>query len=704
LSRPLIIVESPAKARTLERMLARRYRVMASMGHVRDLPKSQFGVDVDNAFQPKYITIRGKGDVLRELRKAARKAKRVYLATDPDREGEAISWHLAQALDLPVAWARIEFHEITKDAVDKALQRPRPLDENLVNAQQARRILDRIVGYKLSPLLWRKIRRGLSAGRVQSATLRLVCDREDEIRAFVPVEYWTLHAKLALPGEGARELTARFWGTAAGKVELAREEDVQKVTAGLEGVEYRVLEVRSRERRRHPAPPFTTSTMQQEAWRKLGFSVKKTMAVAQQLYEGLDLGEEGATGLATYIRTDSTRVADEARAAARECIRTRFGEAFLGERDAAAKTDGAGPGGAHEAIRPTATSRTPEAMKVFLSTDQQKLYRLIWERFMASEMAPALYDLVTVEIQAGAYRFRAGGSTLRSPGFTVLYTEGTDEAETDRTEEQTIPELRESEVLRYLDMDARQHFTSAPARYTEASLVRALEERGIGRPSTYAPIIDTIVHRGYVFKQDRRLVPSELGCLVVDMLKRYFPDILDVAFTAEMEGRLDRVEEGSADWAGVLRGFYEPFLEALKRAEEEIGPVDLPVQATDVPCEKCGRLMVIKEGRFGRFMACPGFPECRFTKPILQAVDAVCPDCRGSMVERRSKKGRRFYGCANYPACSFVTWRRPTGRTCASCGAFLVQQKSRGAEVERCVRDACGYQEPVGSADDEARP
>lgn len=703
--KPLIIVESPAKARTIERLLGRRYAVKASMGHVRDLPRSQFGVDIDGGFQPKYITIRGKGDILKELREATRKASKVYLATDPDREGEAISWHLAQALDLPSNGARIEFHEITKDAVQRALKHPRSINGDLVNAQQARRILDRIVGYKLSPLLWKKVRRGLSAGRVQSVALRLVCDREDEIKAFVSEEYWSVEARLAQAREGAAAFSARFWGTADGRMVLPDEKAVVAVRQAIEGATYRVLDVKKRERRRNPAPPFTTSTMQQEASRKLGFTVKKTMAVAQQLYEGLELGDKGPTGLVTYIRTDSTRVADEARKSCRGFIAERYGADYLAAEEKDQKDrvpEGPGIQGAHEAIRPTEVIRMPEEVKPFLTPDQLKLYRLVWERFVASQMAASIYDTATAEIEAGRYRLRANGSILRFAGFSVIYTEGSDEAaDQEKAEEAMLPDLEPGDRLVSQGTEAKQHFTQPPPRYTEAMLVKTLEEKGIGRPSTYAPIIETLLQRGYALKKDKRFMPSELGCLVVAMLKEYFADILDVAFTAEMEDRLDEVEEGSEDWVKVISEFYHPFEDTLKKAEEEIGPVELPEEESDVLCEKCGRRMVIKQGRFGKFLACPGFPECRFTKPLLEVLDARCPQCGGAIVERRTKKGRRFYGCSNYPSCTFVSWQRPTSQTCPECGAFTVKRKVDGADVVKCVRDTCGYEEPYTAMDED---
>lgn len=693
MTKSLIIVESPAKAKTIEKFLGRRYTVRASMGHVRDLPKSQFGVDVEKGFEPKYITIRGKGDILKELRESARKADKVYLATDPDREGEAISWHLASVLGLDQAVpCRIEFHEITKEAVNKALKRPRRINGDLVEAQQARRILDRLVGYRLSPLLWKKVRRGLSAGRVQSVAMRLISDREEEIKAFVPEEYWSLSARLN-QSESAPIFEARYYGREGSKVEVKSEAEMKELLTGLEGVRYTVTSVKRRERRRNPAPPFITSTLQQEASRKLGFTVRRTMAVAQQLYEGLDLGDEGTAGLVTYIRTDSARIAEEARTAAQEYIQETFGEDHCSREPLKEDEKKKGVQGAHEAIRPTSVLREPERVKHHLSSDQYKLYKLIWERFLSSQMAPAVLDMVSVEIAAGPHVFRASGSTVKFAGFMAIYIEGQDD-EAEKEEQSLLPELNEGERLNLIELAPRQHFTQPPPRYTEAMLVRALEENGIGRPSTYAPIIETIQQRGYVVKEEKRFVPTELGVLVVDLLKEYFPRIIDVEFTADFEDKLDRIEEGDSDWRGVLEEFYGPFSQTLQAAEEEIGEVELPEEVSDVPCEKCGRMMVVKYGRFGKFLACPGFPECRSTKPIVEKTGVFCPKCGGEVVERKSKKGRKFYGCGNYPNCDFVTWYKPVQHQCPECGAFLVQRRNREEGLHyRCVREGCDYQE-----------
>lgn len=698
LSKNLIIVESPAKAKTIEKFLGRRYMVKASMGHIRDLPKSQLGVDTEGDFDPKYITIRGKGDILKELRDSAKKADKVFLATDPDREGEAISWHLAQVLKLEENQPlRIEFHEITKDAIQKAIKKPRTIDKHRVEAQQARRILDRLVGYKLSPLLWRKVRRGLSAGRVQSVAVRLIVDRNAEIKAFVKEEYWSISARLTA-NAGATALTAKFHGTAEGKVELRSEVDATGIVTVVHNEPFAVQSVKKREKRRNPAFPFTTSSLQQEASRKLGFSVRRTMSVAQQLYEGLDLGDAGHTGLVTYIRTDSTRIAGEAEEAAAKYIGETYGLDYLPteKREAEKK---AGEQGAHEAIRPTEVSRTPDSVREFLSQDQYRLYRLIWDRFVASQMAPAVLDTVSVEIAAGGQIFRASGSTIKFTGFMKIYIEGEDEEGKEKEEEGLLPDLTEGQALQLLELTPKQHFTQPPPHYTEAMLVKALEERGIGRPSTYAPIIETIQARGYVVKEEKRFIPSELGQRVTEILKEYFPSVIDVEFTAAMEGELDHIEEGEIDWHGVLKEFYGPFEATLKDAEEKIGGFELEDEESEVECDKCNRRMVIKYGRFGKFLACPGFPECKNTKPILEETGVVCPTCSaGQIVERKSKKGgRKFYGCARYPECDFVSWEKPVAHPCPECGAtYLVEKrhKERGL-LHICKTPECGFEQAV---------
>lgn len=704
MGKPLIIVESPAKARTLERFLGRRYTVRASKGHLRDLPKSQLGVDVEHGFVPKYITIRGKGDVLKELRDTAKKASRVYLATDPDREGEAISWHLAQILGIETGRpVRIVFHEVTPDAVAHALKEPRPIDEDLVEAQKARRILDRLVGYELSPLLWRKIRRGLSAGRVQSAALRIVVRREEEIESFVPRVFWTLSPLVRAPkGETFR---TRYVEKTDSPAELAAEEDVRRVIERLtQGTALEVTEVRDRERHRRPAAPFTTSTLQQEASRKLGFTVRRTMSLVQSLYEGEDVPGEGRVGLVTYIRTDSTRVAEPAREEALAYIRDTWGEPYAQEKARAVK-DGPQSQGAHEAIRPTSVRRRPEDLKGVLKPDALKLYRLIWQRFLSSQMADALYQVRTLTAQSGAVdhdeppvRLRASASTVVFAGFLSLYEEtredtgnGSDSA----AEGDALPDVTKGDRLTVLEAQPEEHTTLAPPRYGEASLVKTLEELGIGRPSTYAPIIETLEARGYVARKDRTLTPTELGRLVDAMLREHFPDIVDPEFTAAMETALDRVEEGQTPAEGVLEGFYKDFHAEVTRADEAIGHVDLPEEITDVPCPECGRPMAVKYGRYGRFLACTGFPECRGSLPYQEKTGAICPLCGKDVVARRSRRGRAFYGCSGYPDCTFTTWNRPAGHDCPVCHAFLVVRRVKGEDVFRCVREGCGHEVPA---------
>ena len=699
MSKNLVIVESPAKAKTISKFLGRGYTVKASMGHVRDLPRSQFGVDIEDGFKPKYITVRGQGKTLQELRKAVKKAERVYLATDPDREGEAISWHLVEALNLDEDQARrIEFHEITKKAVQNALKSPRALDRNRIDAQQARRILDRLVGYKLSPLLWTKVKRGLSAGRVQSVALRLICDREAEIAAFKPEEYWSVTAVL-LAGEARAGTTfeAKLRLLDGKAAELKDEASAQRVVDALKDAEFKVIRVARRERRRNPAPPFTTSTLQQEASRRLGFPPRKTMSIAQQLYEGLEVEGEGTVGLITYLRTDATRVAEEAQAEARAFIEATFGEAFRPEKPYQYPSR-SGAQAAHEAIRPTSVMRRPDDVKGSLRRDQYRLYRLIWERFVASQMSPAVLDTLTVDIQAGRAEFRATGSTVKFPGFMSVYTEqGDDEKAPERSAAEDearaqLPPLAEGEVLRCRHLEAKQHFTQPPPRYSEAMLVKTLEELGIGRPSTYVSIIDTIQQRGYVNLVDKRFVPTELGILIVDLLKEHFPDIVDVKFTANMEDRLDRIEEGEVEWRRVLEEFYQPFAQALSQASKLIDEVEIEDEATDEVCEVCGRHMVIKRGRFGKFLACPGFPECKNTRPLLVEVGVDCPECGSPIVERRSRRGRVFYGCSAYPECSFTAWNRPINRRCPRCGGLMsaVVRKTKGSQ-HVCLDKACGY-------------
>ncbi|HET7342979.1 MAG TPA: type I DNA topoisomerase [Methylomirabilota bacterium] len=736
--RGLVVVESPTKVKTIAKYLEGKYVVKASMGHVRDLPKSQLGVDPKKNFKPKYVVTPAKKKVLEDLVKAAEKADTLYVATDPDREGEAIGWHLAQELPFERKNVyRITFNEITERAVKAAFTKPGRIDLKKVDAQQARRVLDRLVGYSLSPLLWDKIRRGLSAGRVQSVAVRLIVDREREIQAFVPVEYWTLHAKLkaALPPE----FTATLREVDGQKASLAGEEATRAVMARLEGVPWVVRSVTRGERKRNPAPPFITSTLQQDAGRKLGFSAKKTMTVAQQLYEGIDVGEEGPVGLITYMRTDSVRIAAEAQAEARRWATERLGAEFVPDAAPVYKSRGSAQE-AHEAIRPSDVTREPKALARFLTKDQLALYRLIWERFLASQLMPAVYDTVAADIEADGTVFRAQGQTLKFKGFTAVYVESREDgdAAADEDAESAVPVLEEGEVLTLLGLGPRQHFTQPPPRYTEASLIKTLEELGIGRPSTYASILGTIINdRGYVHRERRTLFPTELGMAVTDKLTPFFGDIMDVGFTAQMEDHLDKVEEGELGWVETVKEFYEPFKRDLARAKKEMGSEkagekigeacpecggdlikrrgrfgqfiacsnypdckykrNLPGseraedEPTDEKCPTCERPMVIKHGRFGKFIACSGYPECKTTKPITLGI--ACPECeKGQIVERRSRKGRTFFGCSAYPDCKFVLWQRPVAEPCPTCGApFLTERVARGRRVQRCWREGCDF-------------
>ncbi len=686
----LVIVESPAKAKTIEKFLGRKYQVKASLGHVRDLPKSQLGIDIEQGFEPKYITIRGKGEILKELRDAAAKAKDVLLATDPDREGEAISWHLAHALKLDMNKpCRIRFHEITKPAVQAAMEHQEIIDRPLVDAQQARRILDRLVGYRLSPLLWRKVKKGLSAGRVQSVAVRIICDREDEIDSFEQQEYWTLHGSFQSTNENGL-FDAQLIEYNGKKIDVSNGDEARDLANRMRSEIYSVSSVKKRERRRFPAPSFTTSTFQQEASRKLNFGVRKSMMLAQQLYEGVELGKEGRVGLITYMRTDSTRVSDLAVQSARQVLLSRFGKEYLGS--IGKKKSNQDQEGAHEAIRPTYPDKTPDQMKEYLSRDQLRVYRLIWDRFMASQMAPAVFDTVTVLIQGGPFLMRASGSQIRFAGFTALYVEGTDEDEKD--ESTLLPEVAERQELKLDQVEPIQHFTQPPPRYSEATLIKTMEENGIGRPSTYAPTIDTIRQRGYVFLEEKRFYVSELGRIVNDILIANFGEIMNVEFTAKMESDLDRVEEGKMGWQQVVGLFYQDFETALVKAEQNIEEIEIEDEVSDVVCEKCGRMMVIKWGRFGKFLACPGFPECRNTKSFLKETGTDCPLCGGAVVERISKKGRKFYGCENFPECDFISWDKPVDKNCPECGAYMVEKNTkRRGTFYRCSSKECGHEE-----------
>jgi DNA topoisomerase-1 len=696
-TQPLIIVESPTKARTIKKFLPSRYVVKASVGHVRDLPKSTLGVDVDHDFTPKYLTIKGKGDVIKELRSAAKTASDVYLATDPDREGEAIAWHLAELLKLEDP-KRIELHEITKDAALAALREPHRIDMDRVNAQQARRILDRLVGYKISPLLWAKVRSGLSAGRVQSVAVKLIVDREREITAFVAREYWTITALLSKAGDAAT-FPAELVSIRGEKAEVGDGETAARIAADLEGAAFAIAAIKRREQRRFAAPPFTTSTLQQEASRKLKLRVRRTMQLAQALYEGVDLGDEGTQGLITYMRTDSTRVSDTARDAAKAYVTERFGEPYTGARVHKVRE---GAQDAHEAIRPTSVARTPEKMAGVLKRDELRLYTLIWERFVASQMAPAVFDQTTVEINAAAYGLRATGSVLKFPGYTAVYEEGTDEGESADANESgaakqkngkaaakrtVLPPLAESDALERRKIEPKQHFTEPPPRFTEASLVKALEENGIGRPSTYSTIVETIQARQYVEQSDRRFRPTEIGEAVNDLLAEHFRDIMDLEFTASMENKLDRVAEGGEPWVDVLRNFWGPFEKNLELAEARLPKLESKDEPTDEICPNCARPMVIKTGRFGRFISCSGYPECKTTRPILKETGALCPKDGGKVVERKSRKGRTFYGCANYPKCDFVSWDRVVPEPCPVCGAYVVAKVRRSGTAYECSGD-----------------
>ncbi|KAF6574362.1 type I DNA topoisomerase [Paenibacillus polymyxa] len=691
----LVIVESPSKAKTIGKYLGSKYIVKASMGHIRDLPKSQIGVEVENDFNPKYITIRGKGSILKELKDARKKVKKVYLAADPDREGEAIAWHLAHALELDdTADCRVVFNEITKQAVKDAFKTPRKINMDLVNAQQARRILDRLVGYKISPLLWKKVKKGLSAGRVQSVAVKIILDRENEISEFVPEEYWTITAKLAIKDS---TFEAKFHKLRGEKKELSSEADVQEVLEAIGKSPYKVRDVKEKERLRNPSPPFTTSSLQQEAARKLNFRASKTMSVAQQLYEGVDLGKEGTVGLITYMRTDSTRIAASAQEEAKELIIQKYGEAFVPETPRQYSKKAANAQDAHEAIRPTSALREPETVKPFMSRDQFRLYKLVWERFMASQMASAIMDTLSVDIEAGETIFRAAGSKVRFPGFMKVYVEGNDDGKTE--EDKLLPPLQPGDKLKKEAVEPKQHFTQPPPRYTEARLVKTLEELGIGRPSTYAPTLETIQKRGYVAIEEKKFFPTELGELVIEQMEEFFPEILNVEFTAHMEGDLDHVEEGEGNWVKVLSDFYESFEKRLEVAEEEMKEIEIKDEVSDVICDKCGSQMVYKLGRFGKFLACSAFPDCRNTKPIVKDIGINCPTCgEGHVVERRSKKGRIFYGCDRYPECDFVSWDKPSIKPCPSCSSLMVEKRTKQGTKLNCT--VCDHSEMLEESDE----
>ena len=679
----LVIVESPAKAKTIKKYLGKDFEVVASMGHIRDLPKSKFGVDVENNFEPHYINMRDKSDVIKELKKQAKKSDTIYLATDPDREGEAISWHLAQLLNLNMNDNnRVTFNEITKTGVQNGMNNPRQIDIDLVNAQQTRRILDRIVGYQLSPFLWKKVKRGLSAGRVQSVTVRLIVDREREIRSFVPVEYWSVDAKFTTKGKVRKTFPSKL-------VTIDTEEETNKILARLEGKNFEVTNVKKKVTKKAPAPPFITSTLQQEASKRLSFQSKRTMKTAQELYEGIEIKGMGAVGLITYMRTDSLRISDEARNSAKTYIEAKFGEKYIPDKPRVFKSK-SNAQDAHEAIRPSMPELEPDSIKDNLTADQYKLYKLIWSRFIASQMANALLDTVSIDITADNCVFRSSGYSVKFDGFTVLYEETKDEEEEDN---KILPEINNGDIVNVKELKGNQHFTQPPARYTEASLIKTLEENGIGRPSTYAPIITTIISRYYVERDGKQLKPTQLGEVVTDLMKEHFKKIVDAKFTANMETTLDEVEKGKTNWVETLDKFYKDFEKTLKKAETDMEGkrVKVPDETTDLICEKCGKPMVIKIGRFGRFIACSGFPDCKNTKKIVQETKGICPICGQKIVLKKSKKGRSFYGCDNYPECNFMTWYPPTEEKCPKCNSTLFKKGGKSAKL-MCLKPDCGYE------------
>ena len=688
----LVIVESPAKAKTIERYLGKKYTVKASMGHIRDLPKSQMGVDVEENYKPKYITIRGKGDILKELRKSAKKAKKIYLAADPDREGEAIAWHLAHILNVDEnSECRVVFNEITKDAIKESFKHPRKIDLDLVDAQQARRILDRLVGYNISPLLWKKVKKGLSAGRVQSVALKMILDREKEIKNFEPEEYWSIDAQFQ---KDAEMFDGTFYGIDGKKAALNTEKDVNDIKARLDGNKFTIDKVNKRERKRNPAQPFITSSLQQEAARKLNFRAKKTMMIAQQLYEGIDLGRKagGITGLITYMRTDSTRISETAKQEAKSYIEENYGKEYLGASRAVKNKEGAQD--AHEAIRPTSTLRDPKTLKDVLSREQLRLYKLIWERFVASQMSPAVMDTMTVHLLNNDVEFRATGSKIKFKGFMRVYVEGTDDNK--KVEDKLLPDLEEGTTVESKEIIPNQHFTQPPPRYTDARLVRAMEEQGIGRPSTYAPTLDTIQRRGYISMDNKRFIPTELGTIVCELVEEFFPEIIDADFTAKMETDLDSIEEGKIEWMKIIDEFYGGFSKRLDIAEKEMEKIEIKDEPAGIDCENCGNEMVYKMGRYGKFLACSNFPECRNTKPILKEIGVKCPKCKdGNVVERKSKKRRTFYGCDQFPECDFVSWDKPISRPCPKCESLLVEKKSKKEAQIQCTN--CEYKEVAQS-------
>ena len=689
-SKKLLIVESPAKAGTIKKYLGKDYNVVASMGHIIDLPKSQLGVDVDHGFTPKYITIRGKGTLLALLKKEAAKADTVYLATDPDREGEAISWHLAKALNIdPDSKCRVTFNEITKSAVKAAIKQPRKIDMDLVNAQQARRILDRIVGYKISPILWEKVKKGLSAGRVQSVATRLICDREEEIENFTPEEYWTISALLTEPGSG-KDFEARYYGEHNEEKKLSTGDDAKKILDDIQGADFIVDSIKTGEQKRNPQPPFTTSTLQQDASRKLNFQAAKTMQVAQTLYEGINLGGRiGSIGLITYMRTDSLRIADDAQAEAVAFLKENYGAEYVHPRQYKTRKNAQD---AHEAIRPTSINIKPAEIKDKLTNDQYKLYKLIWERFAASQMESAVYDTMSVTIDAKGHTFKASGRRIKFKGYMAVYVEGSD---TKEAKDKMLPKLEEKQKVDLKEITPNQHFTQPPPRYSDATLIKELEENGIGRPSTYAPTISTIVSRGYVVRNKRQLIPTELGMVTTDIMKNNFKDIVDVDFTAEMEGELDNIEDGKMQWVEVLNDFYPPFKKNLDEAGQRIAKIKIKDEESDVICEKCGRRMVYKLSKFGRFLACPGYPECKNTKAIREGTGVECPKCGGEILVKHSKRGKTYYGCEHAPKCDFMAWDAPVkDEKCPVCGGLLLRKNGRSKKIF-CWNENCNYEKKI---------
>ena len=686
----LVIVESPAKAKTLKKFLGSNYKIEATMGHVRDLPKSEMGIDIENDFEPKYITIRGKGEVLAKLRKEVKSANKIYLATDPDREGEAISWHLLYALklneDTDKKVYRITFNEITKNAVQKSIKEAREIDMNLVDAQQARRALDRIVGYKISPLLWKKIKKGLSAGRVQSVALRLICDRDDEIENFIPEEYWTIDVDLK--AEKNKILKTKFYGKNDKKLDITSEQQANEILDDIKNSKFIVSDIKNGKRQKNPLPPFTTSTLQQEASKIFGYASSKTMLIAQQLYEGINIKDEGTVGLVSYIRTDSVRISDEAYLQAKDFVISTYGEEFFAKERREYKAKGKTQD-AHEAIRPTYTERTPDSIKDSLTPEQYKIYKLIWERFLASQMSPAIYTTKTIKIKANQYDFRASGSILEFEGYLKVYKKNEEKAK-ENEEDVLIPDINQNQELDVKNINPLQHFTQPPARYTEATLIKTLEEIGVGRPSTYAPTISTITARNYVTKEQKVFYTTELGEIVNDIIKNNFGNVINVDFTAKMENKLDEIEEGHIEWKDVLRDFYPPFERTIQEAYEKIEHIEIEDEKTDILCEKCGANMVIKYGKFGKFLACPNFPECSNTKPFFEEAGVNCPECGGKVLIKKTKKGRKFYGCENNPQCQFISWSKPTGEKCPKCNSFLIEKGTK-KKIICCSNDDCGY-------------